>query len=178
VSIDDDIGTFGATSNGAVSGADSFNQWYKDVMGTNLSKHHTIALHRDGQGIYEYLTDDFFPIDGQLLGNEGASHNNFFTYTISADFTHDGCTGRFFEFDGSDDCWVFIDNELVLDIGGIATPSPQHIALARLDLEEGNDYRLEFFFAHRRNGPNSTFRLRTNIPLTTNRGVPVTGSYD
>jgi len=64
VSIDDDIGTFGATSNGAVSGADSFNQWYKDVMGTNLSKHHTIALHRDGQGIYEYLTDDFFPIDG------------------------------------------------------------------------------------------------------------------
>src|SRR5688500_14394065 len=44
-------------------GADSFNQWYRDVAGVNQSAPLSIDLNPIGGGVYEYSNSSFFPID-------------------------------------------------------------------------------------------------------------------
>ncbi|MHC5002033.1 MAG: hypothetical protein ACYTJ0_02820, partial [Planctomycetota bacterium] len=94
--IEDDLGRFSGACNGGVTDTASFAQWFRDALGVNLSASHTITLKRNGDGVYEYLTDKFFPIDDRLFGNEDHTHNNFFTYAISATFTYNACTDQFF----------------------------------------------------------------------------------
>lgn len=177
--VEDNEGAFGAMGAGGISSVDSYDQWYRDELGVNQSARHDVSLSRGADGVYEYLSDSFFPADGRLLGNDGESHNNNFTYSISATFTYNECTAQFFEFEGNDDAWLFIDNEMVMDLGGTATPSGQRVLLDRLNLVDGETYQLDFFFAHRRPSLDSIFRMRTNMLLETTADlVSVTGSFD
>ena len=96
--INDIPGAFGAAGTAAITNTETFGHWFRDQLGINQSTPYTISLQRDAMGVYEYMTDSFFPIDGNLLGNEGEPNNNLFTYAISASFTYSACTGQFFEF--------------------------------------------------------------------------------
>ena len=176
--LDDEKGKYGDPTDGGITDTASFDQWFSDSLGTNESAGHTISLQRDDDGIYEYMTNDFYPIDNRLIGNEGDDHNNFFTYTISASFTYNECTSQFFEFASNDDAWVYVDNSLVIDSGGAGTTQSQYVNLDRLGLEEGNVYALYFFFAHRRDAIESLFHMRTNIQLNTGELPAITGFYD
>ena len=69
VNFNDSAGVKGAVSSGGIKSAASFEQWYRDDLGVNLSDFHTIVLTRDHDGVYTYSTSDFHPIDGRLLGN-------------------------------------------------------------------------------------------------------------
>src|SRR5205809_653909 len=53
------------------SGADNFNQWYRDVPGVNIAIPYTITLTDNGNGIWSYASNAFFPIDNMGWGNEG-----------------------------------------------------------------------------------------------------------
>ncbi len=75
----------------------------------NLAASHAITLTLGAGGVYEYLDDEFYPIDGQRFGNEGDTHNNYFTYTIDAHFEYTGCSDQFIEFMGADDAWIYVD---------------------------------------------------------------------
>ena len=174
----DTPGTYGVATTGGISDAMTFDQWFVDTLGTNQSTGHTISLQRDDDGVYEYRTNDFFPIDNRLMGNQGDANNNYFTYTIAASFTYDMCIGQFFEFASNDDAWVFINNEVVIDLGGVDAPEMQYVNLDRLGLNDGEDYTLYFFFAHRRDTYDSLFHMRTNIPLITGVLPSMTAFYD
>lgn len=162
IEIDDSPGSAGVTSSGGISSSGSFDQWFRDVLGTNLSGRQAIRLVRNAEGVFELLENAFYPIDGMLLGNQGNDHNRYFTYAITFEFAYQACAGQFFDFSGADDAWLFVDRKLAMDLGGVVPGTEQYVQMDRLHLENGQTYVLHFFYAHRQAGP-AMFHLRTNI---------------
>jgi fibro-slime domain-containing protein len=176
--VPDTPGTPGTASSGGISSPETFQQWFRDVPGVNVSTVHSITLHRDPNGVYEYATDEFHPIDDRLLGNESDRHNRYLTYTISAGFVYEPCAGQFVEFQGDDDAWIFVHDRLVMDLGGIIPLTSQYVELDRLGLVPGQRYRLRLFHAQRQDR-SAQFLLRTSIPLMTGTHQPtITDQFD
>jgi fibro-slime domain-containing protein len=144
----------------------NFDQWYRDVNGVNQSKNYDITLIQNSQtGKYVYEDNSFFPIDNQLLGNQGRSHNYHFTYEIHSQFTYKG--NETFTFIGDDDVWVYINGKKVIDIGGVHGATTASFTLdankaAELGLELGKTYNFDFFFAERHT-TESHFRIETTL---------------
>ncbi len=93
-------------------------------------------------------------------------HNFSFAMKISAQFRY--IKGQYFEFRGDDDVWVFINNKLVVDIGGCHNPEEGSVNLDTLGLEEGVEYPFHIFFSER-NATGSNFKMRTSINLQTQK---------
>lgn len=171
----DTAGSQGAPDTGSITSAESFAQWYRDELGVNMSQPLSIRLWRQGDGTYVF--DDsqdekytelggFFPIEDDLFGNPGGSpdRNFHFTYEIHGEFIYDDDAGQVFKFVGDDDVWVFINGQLVIDLGGVHTAEEQYVDLDRLGLEDNETYMLSFFFAERHR-TQSNFRIVTNLEL-------------
>ena len=147
--VPDYIGPGGNTAaSGNIQSAASFSNWWKDTNGT---KAFSLDLTETATpGVFNYSNSAFFPIDGQLAGNEGNSHNYHFTMHLQGKTTFK--TTDAFSFTGDDDLWVYINNKLVMDIGGVHGPASSSITgadLAALGLAEDTEYDLDIFFAER-----------------------------
>jgi fibro-slime domain-containing protein len=153
------------------SGQQNFDQWYNDVEGVNMSMSYDMILDNtetSDPDEYTFYGYNFFPIDNLLFGNEGKNHNYSFTYELHANFTYknnDSLNIR-----GDDDIWVFIDNQLVVDLGGVHGTIEKNLDLASLGLSIGETYDIDLFFAERHT-TGSTLILNTNIDLK-NNAVP------
>lgn len=156
----------GPQGTSTTSGPEYFDQWYRDVPGVNQSTSITITLQPSStqEDFYVYTDRSFFPIDGQLFGNEGHPHNYHFTLEAEATFVYR--PGQIFAFDGDDDIWVFINNQLVIDLGGLHTSLRESVALdqvaSRIGLIPGGEYPLKIFFAERHT-VDSNFVIETSI---------------
>ena len=152
----------GATT--TVSGKTSFDQWYRDVPGTNLTFMQPLPLTQNPPGTFTFDDQDFFPLDGMGFGNEGDPHNFHFTSEIHGTFTYRG--GEIFQFVGDDDVFVFVNKRLALDLGGIHGPESQTVdfnaSAAALGISTGQTYQLDVFHAERHT-TQSTFRMVTTI---------------
>jgi fibro-slime domain-containing protein len=170
--LDDNEGDFQAqVDSGAITSAETFAQWYRDVPGVNQSAVVDVTMTRGADGIYRYATNDFFPVDGTLLDDGGKDHNYCFTFELVADFVYEADKNQMLQFLGDDDIWVFIDGKLVIDLNGIACNSNQFVDLNRLGLTDGQSYKMHFFHAER-NEPKSQWRFATNILLGTDNILP------
>ena len=121
-----------------------------------------------------YPLDDFEYLDSaKTIKNpkfdwdiQGCKHNYSFSMKISAQFKY--IKGQYFEFRGDDDVWVFINNRLVVDIGGCHSPVEGAVDLDTLGLTEGVEYPFHIFFSER-NATGSNFKMRTSINLQTQK---------
>lgn len=160
----------GSASNAGISSSASFDQWFADVPGTNLSAVHTIEFVPVGNGIFEHRSDDFAPIDRKLFGNQSTSRNRNFTYTIQASFDSVACGGQFFEFSGMGDAWAYVDGTMVMDLGGMRNGARQVIDMDRLGLDPSRPHVIQFFYAQRADVV-TPFVIRTNIGLRGQKGA-------
>lgn len=152
----------------------NFNQWYRDVSGVNLGRDFQLTLDDSvTPGRYRYSNNAFFPIDGELLGNQGRWHNYHFTLELAGKFSFED--GQSFTFAGDDDLWIFFGGKLGIDLGGVHASLTQTITsegLKALGLSTGTAYDLNIFFAERHTG-DSNFTIETSFAVTPPDPAPV-----
>jgi len=154
-----------ASSQTTVTSAATFFTWYHDDALNNRTLVKSLTLTRQPDTSYRFSSGAFFPIDGEGFGNYAATGRNFhFTSELRYPFTYDG--GEVLEFNGDDDVFVFINNRLAVDLGGVHGPAPGSVTLnaanaLALGLVAGRTYEVAVFQAERNTtGSNYTLTLR------------------
>ena len=122
----------------SITSQETFNQWYNDVDDVNCVMHvdDLISFSTFGTSSYGFYFPQFFPLDRKCFDNSNNGHgtnnghgSHNFHFTLESHFSfHTICpvvTPNPLEqqiiltHDSDDDFFLFIDNELVIDSGGI-----------------------------------------------------------
>ena len=175
-------------------GKDAFDKWFNTDNKFNLMQEIPMTLTKNADGTYSYDSRSagsplspgggFFPIDegsnyATSFGNQGKSHNYSFTVEIHTLFTYNG--GETFHFSGDDDVFVYINNRLVINLGGIHSREAADLAMDSLTvygtqeaipLTKGDTYPLDFFYAER-HVVDSNLLITTSLGLSTNTEIPI-----
>lgn len=151
------------------------NAFYNDVGGVNMRTNKTITLDADAGGYYVIdssvdemggHSDGYFPIDNQLFGNEGNHHNFHFSTEIHATFQYQ--PGDTFDFSGDDDVWVFFNNKLCVDLGGVHPEQSASVSIdalvaeGKLNVKPGDYISFDIFHMERHLTASNMY-MRTNI---------------
>ncbi|KAN0029615.1 hypothetical protein ACTA71_007747 [Dictyostelium dimigraforme] len=143
--------------------------------GRNYPIKKQIRLQRTTSGNYIYDNDFFFPIDYEGFDTDPANriyrddessnktyHNFHFCLQFDNKFLFKG--NETFKFTGDDDVWVFINNNLVVDLGGTHPAASSSVELSTLGLTVGKVYPFNFFYCERHTS-RSTIRIETSLEL-------------
>ncbi len=130
-----------------------------------------LVFQHQGNGVYTFENDSFFPLDNRGFGNEWnntsetSSHNHSFAMEMVWKIIME--RGLCLPFRANGDLWVFVDNKLVLDLGGFHSLIEDTLKLDDLGLEEGKVYDLRVFYAQRHSSSTPSLKLSLTILVAT-----------
>ncbi len=140
---------------------------------SNMRTEKVLTMQPDGEGYWIIdsslnpdgsYSDGFFPIDDELFGNEDNSHNYHFSVEIHTRFKY--VQNATFEFSGDDDVWVYFNNQLVIDLGGVHGEQSSTIRLdeiaSELGIKVGDVVSFDMFYMER-HLTGSNMYIRTNF---------------
>lgn len=171
------MGSIGTPQMQMTSEAD-FLAWYNSDPEQKVNRTYEIYFSLEpNNGVRTFESNAFFPLNGAGFGSEPPfevnaglpDHQTFpeqnfhFTTEIHTTFNYRG--GEVFSFKGDDDLWVFINNQLVIDLGGLHPQLEGQVALDTLGLAPGTEYSLDLFHAER-GMPSSNFRIDSTLEFT------------
>jgi len=139
------------------------NKVFKDSLRFILQSTATGTYRFDRRG-----NNGFFPLDNKGFGNEwvvvdNARGNHNFAFTMEMAFPFTAKERMSFNFSGDDDVWVFIDKQLVLDLGGIHSEQSKSFNISDVPgIVYGRGYTLRIFYAERHSSA-SNILIETNI---------------
>lgn len=124
------------------------------------------------QSTFPYLRDD-----GIANKDDGADsyYNRDYNFTLECHgtFTYYADKDLFFQFDGDDDVYLYVNGTCVLDLGGAHRATNQlvrindYVSKGILNLEENTEYPFDFYFMER-HGTGSNLRIQTNMEVFSN----------
>ena len=143
-----------------------------------------LVFQKTEDGRWEYNSDcfgGFFPLDSfdnpnsikyydriSLIDTTGHYHNYHFTMEMHLQFVYHQGANLDFDFSGDDDIWVFINNRLAVDLGGLNNNASDTLFLDHpktdLGLVDGNMYMMDIFYAERE-PIGANFRIKTSLDI-------------
>ncbi len=120
------------------------------------------AFGSKSEGIYSYDTSSCSLPES----DDGKRHNSYFGFTYEIDFklSEDYVGPLEYIFYGDDDMWVFLDDALICDIGGVHSSIGEYVNLwDYLEKGVGGSHKLKFFYTER-GASGSTCYMRFTLP--------------
>jgi len=150
----------GSSPMGSVRSNFSFFTWFHDTNYTvNLPYTYTMSK-INGYWVFNNSVS-FFPVDGKGWGDSCLGHNYAFCLELHASFTYGG--GETVTLGGDDDTFLFLDNRLVVDLGGVhPIHTSENVNIDAMGLSVGSTYPFDLFFCERHT-TESDLLMSTNL---------------
>jgi fibro-slime domain-containing protein len=164
--------------------------WYNTITFPGTTRQNDtcidLTLKKADDGTWTFNSDDmggFFPLDSfndpnnikysdHLNPTDPASkfHNYHFSMEMHLQFVYYQNAGLVFDFTGDDDLWIFVNNHLAVDLGGLNNrvsdtfDVDKRNASLGLGLVNGKTYNMDIFYAER-NPIGSNLIIQTTMDL-------------
>ncbi len=164
-------------------GISDMERWWKAVAGKSREHAGILRLKYDAtEAEFSYEEAEFYPLD-KLTFSEGDSvnadgHNHLFTMMLGIPFEVSARGDEEFEIVADDDTYVYVNNRLALDMGGIHTAETgrflitnkgevytgvgegMELAYSGITVKRGEKAVIRIFHADRDAGTGSVFRMK------------------
>jgi len=155
----------------------SFYSWFRSAPGKNVPIRGALTMQNIGNNTYQYDNPYFFPLDGKGFNTDGFQsdqgldgHEHNFSFSMHAHWTTAITdNSQYISVTGDDDIWIFVNNRLIVDLGGVhgsetGSYTFSAINLIGLGISLGQTVPFDVFVVDRHTLA-SDLKLTTNVPL-------------